>query len=229
VWKYARVMFEKKRWCLELIASSLILMCLYFLSPIINSNLIDKGLINRDMKLLLILIACNFTMTLVIEALVHRTQILNDRLSEFLKFRYCSIGIQHLLKLNYYDIKSKPYNEYISAIEGDSSSIATFVADTLIPAIVSILNILSSLLGLLFLSLNMTPFVFIVIPLRFYIMAKLSNRQKRIAQKSMHQNIVYGNWFADKFSKLKTIKLFNMMDITLSSYGEIYQKKRTWL
>ena len=196
-----------------LLISILFNLCL----PILNKDIMDKGFMNQDFKLLLILVMVMTILKLLNNILEFYKEKKRIYIAANIKYRLSKKAFEHMLKVKLDKINSTNIGEFMNNMEVDIMNISNIMDSSMFFMITQIFSILGSLIGLFILSPTLTIFVLLFIPLKYKIVKRVSEHKSDITNHFIEVQSEYAKWLYDTLSGLEEIRLFHI---------EHYKKKQ---
>ena len=195
---------------------SFIVESLTLASPFLLKNIVDKGIVGKNMKLFLILIAVFFVMTTVwrlsdyLYSLYGRKvknafleSVIRERLQKFIRY-------YPLVKL-----KKKDTGYFLSRIYEEPAQLSENSIDFIIDSTNFLIFSFIGILFLLYLSTYATIIMFFISPVVYYLASKFSSKIKHYTKKTKHDEAIVRDVISNTVQSLLTIRVFNLEKFAL--------------
>jgi ABC-type multidrug transport system fused ATPase/permease subunit len=192
-----------------------------FALPLITKNITDQGMINKDFSLIVL-----FSIALLVAFSVNQcfnlfqTKIFLKIHNEFSLSLYKQVFEKLLrLPLSYYHDKTS--TEIVSCVSVDVNQVAAITDQSILFSITNILQIISGLIGLLIIDWRLTLIVVAVVPAKYFIIKRLSNRKSILIAKSIESSRELNAWFGNTIGGIREIKLWNVFNLKTSQFVQL--------
>ena len=205
------ILCKKKNICMIFIY--LILSALFnFFQPLVSKVITDKGLINKDIKIVVIYV---FILLLLVSVNGFIDVLFTNKIANIKNDSEMKIYNQVLTKLEkikYEFFLDKNSSEIIDMLMLDINSILSIIDTNSFSIINDIFRILSGLCGLLMISPVLTVIILLVIPIKYICAVFFSSLQKRKTKKYIYHVNKFTSVLAEYISGMKEIRLWNIFD-----------------
>lgn len=198
-----------------------IMTCSSFVQPLILRNITDQGMVNKNFDLILF-----FSIMLLFAYTIHQVSGLVQSKTFIKIHNEFSLALykeafEKLLRLpiNYYHDRSN--TEIVSTITTDADRVASIADQGLLFSITNIMQIVSGLIGLIIIDWKLTLVVVSAIPVKFYIVKKLSIKKRTIIQELINTIRKFNAWFGDNVGGIREIKLWNIFMLKVNQFTQI--------
>lgn len=196
-----------------IIATMILGTIISMLIPIIAKNIMDEGLINRNVVIVIKYSLISFLVIMVQQLIefVQTKNILN--INSKIKYKLNSKCISKLfkVKMNYYD--NNNVTEIMKNISMDIDNVLKLSDSCTLLIVTEILKFVGGIIGLLLIDYKLTICVILFIPIKYKITSMLSTRKEELFKDYMEYNSDYYSWFGNTISGIREIKLWNVFFI----------------
>jgi len=215
--------YIKSQWKVLLVILVLILISagigLYI--PMINSNLVDNGILAGNFEYVLN-ISVIYALVYFIKGLLGilisgLTAILNSRIR--FKLNQDIFRDIERFKLSYfqYNDPTMIYNN----ISTDINNISKLFDGSLFTVVTQILYLIGGIMCLFFINYKMALVAILVIPIKYFSISFFAKKNKRLTKEYIDINTKYAGWFQDSIRGIRDIKLFNLYKKKEDEFDEI--------
>lgn len=179
--------------------------------PLISKEIMDKGFINGDYNLLIILALTSFVLygfEGVINLIKEKKRI---DVSTSLQYDLTDNAFNHLMKVKDEYFSNMNYAQILSNVDNDIDSMAGIADENMFFIITEIFSIIGGIIGLLILSGKLTLIVLIFIPVKMIIVHYFTKRNMSVIMNSINAGSEYAKWFGDTVGGVREVKLFNLI------------------
>ncbi|WP_422678783.1 ABC transporter ATP-binding protein [Clostridium botulinum] len=202
-----------------MIGSCLISMIL----PLVNKELMDNGLIEKNIKVIINLCIVNFVLLLVEQIIIIFETKFESYVSVMMPYNLNKKAFKHLLKLKIEYFNEKNFAEIMNNINIDISNVCKISDRTSFFLMIEIFRMIGGLIGLIIIDYKLTALILLIIPIRYTIVNYFAKKRKELFQKYMEYNRDYSAWYGDTISGIKEIKLWGLETIKT---GQFIKKQR---
>lgn len=192
-----------------IIATMILGTIISMLIPIIAKNIMDEGLINRNMAIVIKYSLISF-LVIIVQQLIEFVQTKNIlNINSKIKYKLNSKCISKLfkVKMNYYDDNN--VTEIMKNISMDIDNVLKLSDSCTLLIVTEILKFVGGIIGLLLIDYKLTICVILFIPIKYKITSMLSTRKEELFKDYMEYNSDYYSWFGNTISGIREIKLWN--------------------
>ena len=194
------------------------------ISPILNRNLIDNGLIAFDYKRLICYSIGIFLLVLVSQALNYVQFQEYTQINNKVKYKLNYTAMKHTMKLKILHANESNYLQILKQIEFDINAITKITDNYIIECIGSILKIISALIGLSIINWKLALVILIFIPIKTKASSHFYKMRSKYVEVWMKDEDEYNFWLGDSFGGIFEIKLWSLCRRKLIEF-KVYQKK----
>ncbi|EQB3122669.1 ABC transporter transmembrane domain-containing protein, partial [Clostridium botulinum] len=202
-----------------MIGSCLISMIL----PLVNKELMDNGLIEKNIKVIINLCIVNFVLLLVEQIIIIFETKFESYVSVMMPYNLNKKAFKHLLKLKIEYFNEKNFAEIMNNINIDISNVCRISDRTSFFLMIEIFRMIGGLIGLIIIDYKLTALILLIIPIRYIIVNYFAKKRKELFEKYMEHNRDYSAWYGDTISGIKEIKLWGLETIKT---GQFIKKQR---
>lgn len=192
------------------IVSSIFLSVVTAVTPIINSRMIDEGLIRLNLRNIIffsVILILLQILDKVLQFIQTRQEILiSNSFGKDLKIKVLEHGFR--LKPDY--IREHGFYETVSNALYDIGNIVSITANNILLILIIICKAIGAAIGLFILNWKLALFVSSLIPIKILINNCVRKRAETYSRKLMDANKSYNSWFSDLLSGIADIKLWNL-------------------
>jgi ABC-type bacteriocin/lantibiotic exporter with double-glycine peptidase domain len=192
-------------------------------TPFINRNIIDKGLLQGDVRLVATFVLLLLTLQIggqFIEYLQRRQEV---NISNDLDKRLKTEAFEHGLKLKPTYFKEQGFYNRISDALYDITKIMSIANSSLLTIFVIMCKCIGAMVGLIILDWRLSVFVAGILPVKILINAKIRKRAEQYSEQAMEDNKDYNSWLSNILTGITDIKLWNLRVKFTSEYQEHVQ------
>jgi ATP-binding cassette subfamily B protein len=139
------------------------------------------------------------------------------------QYKWTSISLRKLFKINIAYLKDNNFTEIMSNIRMDVANISKIVDQSFLIRAINLLRVLGGFTGLMIISYKLSIIVLLIIPVRYSLVNYLIKVRKNLYQKQLEFYREYSSWYGDRLAGIKDIKLFNIENIIM---GQFTKKQR---
>ena len=215
-----KMMKPYRRQMMIIMALALIVLGISAITPFVNRNMIDNGILKGDIRIvvsLVLLMALLQMGGLFVEYLqrIQEINITND-LGKKLKTE----AFEHGLKLKPHYFKEQGFYKTIGDALYDISNIMNIANSSFLTIFVIVCKCIGAAAGLVILDWRLSIFVAAIIPVRVWLNVIMRKRAEKHGKQLMDDNKTYNSWFANILSGVIDIKLWNLEKKTINEYVE---------
>lgn len=208
-----------------------LIMCCLLLSaglnlclPILNRDIMDKGFIGGDKKILICFVVVSFVCYLANELLTLVKEKKRIEIYSRILYQLGEETYRHLLriKIQYFDKTNNA--EILNNVNLDISNMAAVADDSLFFVVTQAFSMVGGIAGLFIIDYRLTLLVLLFLPLKYFIMKYLSARREKMMAGYIEASRRFAGWFGDSVGGMKEIRCFGGYRRKLSEYSQ-YQKK----
>ncbi|RDU23822.1 ABC transporter ATP-binding protein [Anaerosacchariphilus polymeriproducens] len=181
-----------------------------FLSPILIAQITDKGMLQKNMQMIL-----TFSLLLLGFAAVEQLIGIGEsrlflRIRNHIRLQFGADVFEKLLKIKYSYYKESNSNEILERITTDVDRVS-MVADRGIMYLVQfVLRIISGFIGLCYISWKLTLVVILIIPIKFGLAKLLSEKKKKKVGACITSSNQLSSWYGDMINGIREIRMWNL-------------------
>lgn len=194
-----------------------------FIVPIVTKNLIDKGLLDKNFRLVLIFTGMYITISFINSMSRFYQSVLTTYVHSMFEYKWTSISLRKLFKIDIAYLKDNNFTEIINNIRIDVANISRIADQSFLIRAINLLKVLGGFIGLLVVNYKLSIIVLLVIPGRYCLVNYLIKVRKNLQQNQLEFYGNYSRWYGDKLAGIKDIKLFGIENIIM---GQFTKKQR---
>lgn len=195
-----------------IIVCYIFLIGLSFVRPLFMKNIMDEGLIHSDLQVIFV-----FSVLLVVLSFVEelitllQTRLCIDLKNDIVLKLYLKVFRKLLRVENSYFSKNHSA-EIINKITTDINSIGTLIDSSMISVIGYVLQVISGVAGLVFISWKLAIIVLLVIPVKYCFTTFFSRKREDAVEKWIQESTDFSAWLDDTLGGIREIKLWNLQN-----------------
>lgn len=198
---------------------ALIISGISVITPFINRNMIDKGLLLGNMRTVICLILLLILLQVggqFIEYLQRRQEInITNDLGKKLKTE----AFEHGLKLKPHYFKEQGFYKTIGDALHQISNIMSITNRSFLTIFVVICKCIGAAIGLVVLDWRLSIFIATILPIKVWLNMMMRKRAEIHGKQLMDDNKDYNSWFSNILSGVTDIKLWNLEKKTITEYN----------
>jgi ATP-binding cassette subfamily B protein len=208
---------------------AIIIVCILFSSgismliPQISKNMMDKGFISGNYKVVIELSVLTLIIVLIDQAIGIIETFNQAYLNSIIPYNLSKKAFKHTMNLKIQYFNNVGIAELMTNINTDVSNIAKITDESTFFIITSIFKIFGCTIGLLLIDFKLTLLVMIMLPLRYFIVKYLAKLRQKSIKSFIEANQNYSAWYGDTLGGIKEIKLWGLKRIKC---GELVKKQR---
>lgn len=178
--------------------------------PILSKDIMDKGFIGGNYKLLIELVLLIFIFRIV-DAIINITKE-KRRIDIAAKIRYSLTekSYQHLIKLKINYFNNTNYAEILNNISMDISNMMAIAEENLFFVVTQLFSMTGGIIGLCIIDIRLTLVVLIFTPVKYVVMKYFAKKRKKIMDTYIEKSRKYARWFGDSIGGMREIRLFGI-------------------
>lgn len=200
----------KKRIIVLIFFCYFILIGISFVRPMILKGIMDDGIVEKNMQLIL-----QFTFFLVMLMIIEElTSIIQTRLFADLQIRlvlslYTRVGrVLFRAKQNYFTHNSS--TEIVNRLSTDIGNVSSLVDSNIMYVFGYALQIISGTIGLLIISWKLAFLVLMVVPVKYLLIKRFSEKEERLFEQEIELSANFSAWIGDTINGIREVKLWNL-------------------
>lgn len=186
--------------------------------PLLQQNIVDRGLLKKDFRILLVLVLIAVGITVVTNfSMLFQAYLRIDLNATFLKDKQIEI-FNHAFRLKMDYIKNDGLVQIIKDAEYSLNNISQITGNQMSDTFVQIFKFVGVFIGLLLINWKLTIFLLALIPIRFMITNRISKCVEKYQIDTIRvQKNIHG-WEDDIYHSAAEIKLWNLYDKKCAEY-----------
>ena len=207
-----------------LIMMLLIASVLSAIIPLVNRNLIDKGLLSNSLNKVVVYSALYVGLRRVIDVVRYAQFVLSNKVNNKFYYKLYYNAFKHLLCLEKDFLQKKNYNELLRQVEVDINNITSISSNYMIEVISILFQIIGGTIGLSIISWQLTLIVLLFVPLKFILASIFANKEKELMSKWIANESLLGSWLGDTLGGIEEIQLWNIQRFKLMELKALNRK-----
>ncbi|NFE59415.1 ABC transporter ATP-binding protein [Clostridium botulinum] len=217
-------LFKPYKWKMILVITSITISSgLGILTPLINQQLIDEGLIAKNLRVIITYSIYNLILITVIQGLEVVETKYRSYLENLLSFNLEKKAFKHTLKLKMDFFNDTNCTEIISNLRIDINNISQICNQSTFYVITSIFRIIVGIIGLIAIDWRLSILVMLVTPVRYLIVKYLAKKREALFEKYIASYREYSGWYGDTIGGIKEIKIWGLEELKI---GQFIKKQR---
>jgi ATP-binding cassette, subfamily B, bacterial len=188
------------------------------LIPRISQQLMDRGLLAHNFKLLVIFALAGLALLLVDQAFGFLEAKNRIYLNSIIPFTLSKNAFKHTLKMKMQFFNNANATEIMNTIEMDVGNIGRICDKSTFFILASIFKIIGGLIGLLLLDWRLTVMVAAIVPFRFFLVKYIAKKRKRFFKEYMERYQKFSAFYGDTIAGVKEVKLWELDRIKLGEF-----------
>ncbi|MCX7921766.1 MAG: ABC transporter ATP-binding protein/permease [Clostridia bacterium] len=193
------------------------------LIPQISKQMMDKGILEKNVLLVIQFSIATLCLTLLDQGLGMLETKYRAYINSLMSYELSKKAFKHTLKLKIKYFNNTNFAEVMSNINTDVSNIAKVSDRGTFFMITQVFRIIGGIVGLLLIDWKLTIIVLSIIPLRYKMVKYLAKKRRDMFEKYMEYNREFSSWYGDTISGVKEIKLWGIQN---RKVGEFVRKQR---
>ncbi len=186
--------------------------------PLISQQIMDEGLINRNMPLLVQFSLLSLFLVLVEQGIGLIETRSRVHVYAMMTYNMHKESLRHIMKLkSAFFTKSSP-TELMSNLYADIGNISKISDRNVFYIISSAFKMLGGIIGLLLIDWRLTLIILFIIPIRYILVRYLTKQKMHYFEENMRYNAEYSNWFGDTMEGVQEIKIWGLERIRMGQF-----------
>lgn len=217
-------LFKPYKWKIILVIICILISSgLSILTPLINQRLMDDGLIEKNLSIIIKYSVYNLILIIVIQGLGVIETKYRSYIENLLSYNLEKDAFKHTLKLKMNFFWSTNHAEIMSNLRTDIDNISQIANQSTFYIITSIFRVIVGIIGLIVIDWKLSILVAVVTPIRYLVVKYLAKKRKKSFQKFIENYEEYYRWYGDTIGGIKEVKTWGLE--TLKT-GELIKKQR---
>jgi ATP-binding cassette, subfamily B, bacterial len=191
------------------------------LIPKISQQLMDKGLLAQNYKLLVIFALAGLTLLSADQGLGFLEEKKRIYLNSILTFALSKNAFQHTLKMKMQFLNSTNATEIMNTVGTDVSNIGRVCDSSTFYIFASIFKMVGGFIGLLLLDWRLTLMVTVIVPFRYILVKYFAKKRKQSFEKYIKLNQRLSAFYGDTIAGIKEVKLWGLDRIKTGEFIKI--------
>lgn len=200
----------KKRTVILIIFCYLVLIGLSFFRPIILKEIMDEGIVKKNMQQIL-----NFAVLLVVlmgvEELtsIVQAKVFADLQNKLVLTLYTKVGnVLFRAKQDYFINNNS--TEIVNRLSTDINSVSSLVDSNVMYVFGYVLQIVSGVIGLFIISWKLALLVLLVVPVKYLLIKIFSEQEEKLFEQEIDLSAKFSAWLGDSINGIREVKLWNL-------------------
>lgn len=200
----------KKQNIIWIVFCYLILIGSSFLRPMILKGIMDQGILEKDMQLI-VQFAVFLIALVVIEELtsIIQTRLFVDMQNKLVLSLYTKAGqVLFRAKQDYFMQNSS--TETVNKLSTDINSISSLLDSNIMYVFGYTLQIISGVIGLLIINWKLALLVLLVVPIKYLLIKMFSEKEEKLLEQAIEASANFSSWLGDSINGIREVKLWNL-------------------
>lgn len=200
----------QKRWIVIIILCYIALMGISFFSPVIIKNIMDRGMIEKNLQVIL-----KFAFFLLLLAIAEegisilQAKIFLDLHNHVVLNLYMKV-FRKLLRVRMKYFKQHNSTELMNRLSTDIESVSLLVDSSMMNIFRYVFQIISGIIGLFVINWRLAYLVLLIIPVKYLLIRVFADKKEKAVRDWMEAETEFAAWFADTVQGVQEIKLWNL-------------------
>ena len=195
-----------------IIVCYIFLIGLSFVRPLVMKNIMDEGLIHSDLQVIFVFSALLILLSFVEELItLLQTRLCIDLKNEIVLKLYLKV-FQKLLRVRNTYFSKNHSAEIINKITTDINSIGTLIDSSMVNILGYVLQVISGVAGLLFISWKLAVLVLFAVPIKYCFTTVFSKKREEAVEEWIREATDFSAWLDDTLGGIREIKLWNLQN-----------------
>jgi ATP-binding cassette, subfamily B, bacterial len=186
--------------------------------PRLSQQLMDKGLLARNYKLLIVFTLASTALFLIDQGLGFLETKNRIYLNSIITYTLSKNAFKHTLQMKMNFFHNSNASEIMSTIGMDVSNIGRICDSSTFYILSSILKMVGGMIGLLLIDWRLTIMVVVIVPFRYILVKYIAKKRKHIFEEYIEVSKSFAAFYGDSIAGVKEIKLWNMDRIKMGEY-----------
>lgn len=179
-------------------------------TPFVNQNMIDKGLLLGDIRTVVFLVLLLLLLQIGGQFIEYLQRGQEIDISNDLGKRLKTEAFEHGLKLKPSYFKEQGFYKRISDVLYDISRIMNIANNSFLIILVIICKCIGAMIGLIILDWRLSIFVVVVMPIKIWLNTVIRKHAEKYSKQLMDDNKEYNSWLSNILAGITDIKLWNL-------------------
>ncbi len=193
------------------------------LVPFISKEIIDKGLVSQDFRVIIKFSLGVFLLVIVDQGIGLFQTKYYAYLNSMFRYTLSKNAFKHVLKLKMQYFNNVNFAEIMNNLNIDIANIASILDRGTFLIINQVFKFIGGLIGLMIISWKLTVIVICMVPIRYFLVKYLAQKRMSLFQQYIDCNREFSAWYGDTISGVKEIKLWGADRLKL---GQFINKNR---
>ncbi|WP_033164064.1 ABC transporter ATP-binding protein [Clostridium sp. KNHs205] len=180
--------------------------------PLLNKNILDKGILLKDfnyIKRTILLFIIVYFIKCLMEVL---NSYLIARLNTDLRVQLFKDSFQHLVKLPLSYFEKNEVTKIYNNISTDINTISKISDGSLFSVLSQIIYFIGGIICLFNISSTLAIIGLLSIPLKYIMIGYFSGKNKKLTKEYLIINSQFANWLQDSIAGIREVKLYNLFE-----------------
>lgn len=187
--------------------------------PFINSNMINYGLLNNNIRITAVYVLATIALELLDKLIQYLQQHTEIQISNDLGKKMKVDAFIHGLKLKPYYFKDKGFFKTVGDALYDIGNILHIINNNFLIIFVIVCKSIGAAIGLVILDYRLAAFIGLMIPLKVLINNMMRKKVEKLGKVQMDANKNYNTWFSDIIAGVTDIKIWNLLSKKTKEYA----------
>lgn len=188
------------------------------LTPLVNQQLMDEGLIAKNLRIIITYSIYNLILITVIQGLGVIETKYRSYIESLLSFNLEMKAFRHTLKLKMSFFWNTNSTEIMNNLRTDISNISQIADQSTFYIVTSIFRIIAGITGLITINWRLCFLVIIVTPIRYLVVRYLAKGRKTLFESFINNLEDYSNWYGDTIGGIKEIKISGLDTLKIGQF-----------
>ncbi|RCX15470.1 ATP-binding cassette subfamily B protein [Anaerobacterium chartisolvens] len=203
---------------------TLILVCMLIsagismMIPRISQQLMDRGLLAHNYKLLIIFTLAGLALLLIEQGLGFIETKNRIYLNSIIPYTLSKNAFKHTLRMKMQSLNDTNTAEIMSTIGMDVGNIGRICDSSTFYILSSIFKMVGGFIGLLLIDWRLTLMVVVIVPFRYILVKYIAKKRKQLFEEYLKLNKDFAAFYGDTVSGVKEIKLWGLDRIKIGKF-----------
>ncbi|HEX2925346.1 MAG TPA: ABC transporter ATP-binding protein, partial [Ruminiclostridium sp.] len=195
------------------------------LIPRVSQQLMDRGLLAHNYKLLVMFTLANLGLLLIDQGLGFLEAKNRIYLSSMIPFTLSKDAFKHTLRMKMQFFNNANAAEIMGTVGMDVSNIGRICDGGTFYIFASIFKMVGGFIGLFLLDWRLTLMVVVIVPFRYILVKTIAKKRKHLFEEFMRLNQKFSAFYGDTFAGVKEIKLWGLDRIKTGAFIKIQREQ----
>lgn len=200
----------QKKWIVIIILCYIALMGISFFSPVIIKNIMDRGIIEKNLQVILKFAVFLLLLAIAEEGIsILQARIFLDLHNHVVLNLYMKV-FQKLLHVRMKYFKQHNSTELMNRLSTDIESVSLLVDSSMLNIFRYVFQIISGIIGLFVINWRLAFLVLLIVPVKYLLIRVFADKKEKSVRDWMEAETEFAAWFADTIQGVQEIKLWNL-------------------